>query len=441
MRLPWGKFSPLLWIDEYDPFLWQSIAQQLLVFFFVFFVFLIVLFLCENYPFFSKLFYSRVVAMDMEGNELWISDEVEGIPRGSPVVSSDGNYVFLTHNDLFGLFGAFSIMRASDNGSLFFTQTNLANSFGPPGIYHSPLGGYYEGGESNTNDFVMFSAAPQQFATSIGEGALYGFQFPRGFQDGDDTTGVGYIQLGDARNFQGITPPVLTNNGHTAYVSTSRSSWYSWLGQRRAFFNKGHSKKLGFTRNKSFAGQPCFAAVALSESTTEPYVFGGSAHTEFVKTSYDFAEEQIVELDSHVYAKAIVGPDDVLVYYVELDGDVHQANFKDLSDNWVYKLRVPVEGEMALHPKGWILYIGDIYGKVTALQVADIPQTLKPTPSPTPVPTSAPVPPTNPPTSNPTPLASEPPTPGPTPVSRASKPIYVVSIVAAAAVSLLLSLL
>jgi hypothetical protein len=39
-----------------------------------------------------------MVAVSLLGEMLWISDGFDGIASGTPVVSQDGGYIFLTHN-------------------------------------------------------------------------------------------------------------------------------------------------------------------------------------------------------------------------------------------------------------------------------------------------------------------------------------------------------
>ena len=97
----------------------------------------------------------------MNGNELWVSLPMEGIPSGTPVISDDGDYVFMTHNANFNSIGYFSALWAAEAGTLFYSMSNETSAFGPLGIYHSPAEGYYDGenGVDNTNDMIMWSVA------------------------------------------------------------------------------------------------------------------------------------------------------------------------------------------------------------------------------------------------------------------------------------------
>ena len=379
---------------------------------------------------------SLVVALDMDGNELWVSDALSGVASGTPVISDNGESVFLTHNSEVFSVGHFSILEA-DAGTLSYNMSDPFNAFAPPGIYHNPAQGWYDGGEGNFNDMIMWTVSPPPFATSIGEGLLFGFQYPP-----DPLDPPAAITLGDVRNFQGITPPVMTNEGKSAYWSVSRSNWFTWVGiegLKRTYFSRSHTANIGFTRNAQFKGQPCFAPPALSSSTTEPVVFGGTAAAEFVRTTFDFSQKRTKTLSSIVYSQAVVDPADRVVYYAESAGFVHRGNFVNLNDNWVYELEGGTQGEIALSENGSILYVADTGGKITALQVAEIPATAEPSapPSgaPSAEPTLAPAFPTPSPSGAPTtPLPTDIASAPPTGVSAgASKQIWAISLVAAAA--------
>jgi hypothetical protein len=104
----------------------------------------------------------RVISLDMAGIALWVSEPLDGIAMGSPVISDDGNFVFLTHNAEVNTIGFFSSLWVPGGGSVFLSQSNATSPFAPLGIYHSPIQGNYDGDEGigNTNDMIMWSQAP-----------------------------------------------------------------------------------------------------------------------------------------------------------------------------------------------------------------------------------------------------------------------------------------
>jgi hypothetical protein len=101
-----------------------------------------------------------VIALDFAGAEVWISDPLEGVPMGEPLISSDGAYVFVVHNANERTNGYFTILDAKATGAVYYSESsggdgNSTVSFGPPGIYHTPIQGNYdpiEGGAVSEGD-------------------------------------------------------------------------------------------------------------------------------------------------------------------------------------------------------------------------------------------------------------------------------------------------
>ncbi len=351
----------------------------------------------SSLPSLSSQFISRVIALGMDGTELWISDPLEGIAQGDPQISSDGGYVFLTHNefDASNSTGHFTILEANV-GEVFYTGATADNrAFGPPGIYHMPIEGNYDPlvsgapvseGENNRNDFLMWSQTPNPSDVTIANGYLYGFQFPRDFTG--NTSGVAFFELGTEEvDFQSTTPPVITDEGLSAYWGVSRSSFRGWTDKR---FSRARSVAVGFERNIDFAGEAVFAPPALSNNGSDPIIFGGSASTQFIRMTADFATTVVVTTESYVYSKAHVDGQERAVYYVESNGNLHQADFVSLTDIWNYTVNFAVEGEMALTPNNDLLIIADKRGVITALEVAEILATEPPSAFPSDMPSMAP---------------------------------------------------
>ena len=176
------------------------------------------------------------------------------------------------------------------------------------------------------------------------------------------------------------------------YFSTTRSQFRCWLGQaglKRFRFNLPRYATVGFTRG-SPPGQAVFAPLALSSHLdSEPRVFGGTASAEFVALNHDFTEQVVVQTLSIVQSQAHVSPDNLYVYYVEFNGQIHQANSDDLSDRWVEDLRVPVEGEFALSRDGSTLFVADVTGFLHAYAVGD-PESRSPSVAPSDIPSDSP---------------------------------------------------
>jgi outer membrane protein assembly factor BamB len=359
---------------------------------------------------------SRVVALDWEtGEELWISEFLDGVAQGDPLISSDGRYVFVTHNTARETQGFFSILSThetpgQDPGkSLYSDFTGSVGqdsvAFGPPAIFHNPTRGNYDPydggyggnpaisqGDDNNNDFVMWGQTPKPAdyrSKEIQDGHIYGFQFPRDFDSNNVTAAsasmknydVTFFQLGrQIRDFQVTTPPVITNGGLSAYWGVSRSGFCGWTSKK---VSRERNAVEGFTRNSDFPGQPVFATPALSHgSDSQPYLFGGTSSNEFVRLNYDLAEVVVIKTKSLIKSRAIVDVNDRVVYYVEEDGTLHQADFNVLTDVWSYDTLasspsssggdVSVQGDIALTPAGNLLLVADTSGNVKALQVAEM---------------------------------------------------------------------
>jgi hypothetical protein len=328
----------------------------------------------------------------MDGEQLWISSQLDGVSAGTPLAGSNGDYVFLTHNSELGTVGHFTVLQVTDggNGRPFYSQQNETSPFSPPGMFHRPVEGYYDGenGFENTNDIIAWSFTPKPDDTALGEGAMFGFQFPVGFAD--DAAGLFYLLLGtESRNFQTITPPVFTNEGRSMYVSRSQGGFSAWVGEEgfaRYFFSRNTRFNTGFDRGDPPV-QAIFAPPALSSNTSEPVMFGGTASELFVRTDFALTELTAIEVvtTSIVKTKAIVAPADDFVYYIESGGGtggiIHQANFDDLTDRWTFEHTADIEGDFALRSDGAVLYFAGVSGNVTALQLAEI---LSPVPSESP---------------------------------------------------------
>jgi hypothetical protein len=240
----------------------------------------------------------------------------------------------------------------------------------------------------NTNDMVMWSQTPKPADITVQNGFIYGFQFPRDF-DPANATSVGYFQMGDfERDFQSIAPPVMTNGGLSAYWAVTRSAVHGWTPKR---FSRARSEAVGFTRNGDNPGQACWAAPALSTSEEEPFVFGGSANAEFYRLNFDMSEQIVVPTSSVIKTKAAVDGEDRAVYFVETNGNLHQADFNTLENIWNYTINFSVEGEMAMTPNSAILIIADTRGVIQAIQVSDFAETESPSSFPSDMPSQAPI--------------------------------------------------
>lgn len=315
---------------------------------------------------------TRVIALTMGGEKIFESIPLPGVQAGSPVTSSDGRYIYLTHN-VDGKVGYFSMLdttQLSGDDALapMYQNYNDTNPFSPIGIFHNPAEGYYDGGQDNTNDMLVWKFDTREGAIYVGQGQMFGFQMPV-----DDNSPIGYFLLGGSQNFQASTPPQLTNYGRSMYWALTRalqSAWVGAEGSNKGRFNRGRTQSIGYTRGSPFIISSR-APPSFSSSPTEPTVYGPGASTELWRADYQYESSQTVETSGVISSKVLVSPDDRVIYYADQNGVVAQLNAETLETGWQLEdFDASYEGENALSADGSTLFIGDASGSITAYEVA-----------------------------------------------------------------------
>jgi hypothetical protein len=351
---------------------------------------------------FSECIYRRVIALDTSGNEIFSSVSLTGVGAGSPVTSFDGRHIYLTLNSALKTVGHFSILDVfrleqdpSTPGSFLplspiFFATNETNPFGPIGIFKNPSEGYYDGGELNQNDMLVWAFDTAGDATAAGNGAMFGYQQPVGYAF--DGVGLEVLELGGLRDWQASTAPVLTNSGRSMYWSNSRASVRCWVGsanEDQNRFSRGRTNTASFARgNPAFIS--AYASPALSSNAVTPMVYGPGAANQFYMTDTSLGNALVITTDSLIYSPAKVSPDDQYVYYVTENGLLYQADATTLAQRWVATISGRVEGDIAMNSAGTMLYVGTTSGDVYGFEIAtDLDTTLTPTAAPS---TSSPPP-------------------------------------------------
>lgn len=327
----------------------------------------------------------------------WSSVILDGGCSGTPVISSDGAYVFVTHN--FNTTGTFTILNAND-GKFFWDHEDSTQPLSPPGIYHNPLFGNYDGGEGNTNDIVVFANKPFDGEDGVGNAGMYGFQFPIAFTG--SSSGLSVItlrELAGAAAWQAITPPTITDGGRRMYWGVSRSQirGWPWLDNRDTF-DRSSPESLGFARadRPLPKSQPIYAKVATTKDVDNEIIFTGSAKNLFTALDRNFNVLWEVELSSPVLHEAQVSPDDSVVYFVEESGIAYAYTIADGTKLW----EKPVDNQgiatgYALSPDGSTLYFAaHSSGILHSFKVAEVESTPAPVQAPVSPPTLAPVSPT-----------------------------------------------
>lgn len=357
-------------------------------------------FLTFAYP---LLILSFVYALNpVDGAVIWKSQELEGACSGTPVISEDGNYVFLTHNLV--SIGHFTVLAATLNGRVFYSQLDMVQPYGPPGIFFNPLEGYYPGGTSNRNDVLVWAYRPTPTEEGVGNARTFAFQFPIGFMD--TSVGLGVTNLNNV-TWQAITAPQIFNRGYSMMYGVSRSQlrvWNGGFGDTVARFDKKATGGVDFERGDP-KWQCVRAALQFSSDPLTPMAFGGGANPIFA--GYDHMLNQMWNITTTfpIFAEARISPDDATVYFVEQNGRVHSVDVQTGVVRWSASLGgVPVTSNFAQSKNGKYMYFSNQAGILNAWQVADAPSA-----APTSAPSSTPSIPTEQPSRNP-----DAPTVGPT---------------------------
>jgi hypothetical protein len=235
------------------------------------------------------------------GEEVWASETLKGSCSGSPVVSENGEYVFINHNLLAS--GSFTVLQAESNGATLFSYMDKIQPFGPLGIHHHPNEGYYLGGQMNDNDILLWAYRPSINSTTVGTGMIFAFQFPMGFT-GDSTT-LAVKSLG-AVTWQAITAPSIFNNGYSMIWGVSRSEFRAWNGNfgiATSRFDKASTGSAEFPRGDP-KSQPVYTALELSSDPIEPMAFGGTSSNQFVAFNSFLKEMWRINTTFPVFAEA-----------------------------------------------------------------------------------------------------------------------------------------
>ena len=303
------------------------------------------------------------------GEEVWASETLEGSCSGTPVVSKNGEYVFINHNLLAS--GTFTVLQADANGATLFSYVDKIQPFGPLGIHYHPNEGYYLGGQMNDNDILIWAYRPSINSTTVGTGMTFAFQFPMGFT-GDSTT-LAVKSLG-AVTWQAITAPSIFNNGYSMMWGVSRSEYRVWngnFGLSASRFDKASTGSAEFPRGDP-KSQPVYTALELSSNPTEPMAFGGTSSNQFVAFNSFLKEMWRINTTFPVFAEARISPDDSVVYFVEQNGRAYAVDVSSGKIMWSSLLGgTPVTANFAQSKSGKYLYINNQAGILQAWKVAD----------------------------------------------------------------------
>ena len=330
--------------------------------------------------------YSKVVALgNPAGDLLWISDRLEGECAGTPVISSDGMLVFLTHNSNRGTYGHFSIVSVQGKGRALFSRANTVAPYSPPGYIWNPTQGNFEDAQDNNRDVIIWSYAPTPDATEVGPGRTFAFQLSRDFNN--NTADFDVNVLLPEVDWQSTTAPLIAANGLRLYWSVSRSKLRAWIRSTNSTATNstastnstGDDGKFDQSRTGDFdfdRGDPSFLAgfttpqVDDLENPTILCIAGASA--DFYCLNADtLAEEWTASTASLIKTEARFSTKGDRVYFIIEDGVIFSYNAKGpATRNWEEDVGNKVVSNFDLSSDGGFLYCGDETGRVSAYQLS-----------------------------------------------------------------------
>ena len=299
----------------------------------------------------------------------WVSPSLLGACSGTPVLSRDDLYVFVTHNGVST--GTFTVLNAAD-GSILFNATDESQLLSPPGIFFSPFPGPYPEAAGNTNDLVIFGNRPLPTADTVpDENSVYAFQFPIGYPN--SLTELGLVTLLNETSFQATTAPLITNGGSSMFWGVSRSRVEGWIG--KAFNRDPGGGGFGYPRG-SPPSLAVLADLAIGADTITPTIYSGNAGVGFGAISTASGEMVLswnVTTTSSVYTQAKVAPADAdeVVFFIEDLGFAYAVDVLTGDILWRNATGGGVRGSFALNAASDTMYFATISGIVSAWQVAE----------------------------------------------------------------------
>jgi outer membrane protein assembly factor BamB len=329
----------------------------------------------------------KVVALGNPAGELlWISDRLEGECAGTPVISSDGRLVFLTHNSNQGTYGHFSIVSAQGMGRALFSRANTVAPYSPPGYVWNPTLGNFEDNENNQRDVIIWSYAPTPDATEVGPGRTFAFQLNSDFNN--NTSDFSVDVLSPEVDWQATTAPLIAANGLRLYWSVSRSKLRAWI---RSTNSTGATNSTGSTNSTGndgkfdqertggfdFArGDPSslagFSTPQVDDLENPTILCVAGASTEFYcLDATSLAEEWMVSTASLIKTEARFSTKGDRVYFITEDGVIFSYNARgSATRNWEEDVGNKVLSNFDLSSDGGFLYCGDETGQVSAYQLS-----------------------------------------------------------------------
>lgn len=374
----------------------------------------------------NKQPYSEVVIVHHNKNGIGAESKTETTPQlkgqviGTPVISSDGAYIYVTHNLPADVNSgkkaeAFFTMLSSETGTILFQESatktwNIDQQFGPIGMAPNPVQGFYDGGEKNTNDLLVWGPyPPDKYTYNLpGDGGyIFGFQLPSNFsKDQPNYSSFATLRLANVQ-WTTTTPPTFSKSGQEMFFSASYGSVVAWT-QGQEFDDSKQWHRTDLKHDLTIRDEPIFSPptlvrdqrsnsrILLSTTVSSSTYYGFDPRTG--KTVWT-----IPNLSSIVYTSPPFVDDASSLSYaflIESNGIIRKIDPFTGDTKWKYTSNNANDGALLLSTatlgnRNQLLYVGDTNGKILAVQIASLPPTISPRPttdinkSPTPTATPA----------------------------------------------------
>lgn len=338
----------------------------------------------------SWFIYSKVHALSHpHGDLLWSSPPLEGACEGTPYYTSDGAYVFVTHNSVGGTVGHFSVLDTAA-ASVYYSYSQ-PNPFGPFAFNRDNFpGGNYGAGAGNMNDLAVWGYKPTPGATSGEQGSSFAFQMP----PATSIVGPTVTTLLNVTSWRHTAAPLLAARGQELYWFVSRSKVRAWTGTR---FSAGADAEADFNR-----GSPPFKAApytpVVNDEANPTIMCGGPANEEF--TCLSTTELGGVENNTMttlwsislgtglIYGDPLMSTGGDRVYFADSSGIVSAADPATGALAWSAPTGVVIQANPELSSDGARFYFAEVGGAISCWEVAQ--NTLAPVALPPRNPTAAP---------------------------------------------------
>lgn len=377
---------------------------------------------------------SRLVALDLEGNELWRSTSLQGVGAGTPQITSDGRHVALTHNiDLveerreMGLFSIFDQGGRLDDPPDKDVSEEPQDAAKPPllspilteggALYpFSPLGGQpapttiptsdvttSEGEEQqqNLNDVFVWAMAQGKYEHPESIGFVYSFQFPANYDpdaNKKDTVLQYHVVRDNVRPWQSDTMPVMTTNrSHGAeslyWVVLTPTTTEVLVWEDAASFAEDPTATLELAQEQKSSPSDESATkaiplrhlpspVLLMKPTDMDGLDSDSSSPNNVQALYGAGpSNQFYRISPDGTESTVITTDSIVlskpvvsnnhVYYATTGGRFVQADLQTLDTVWSVMRNTPIQGDLAMNAAGTMVFAASVEGGVIAIRIEE----------------------------------------------------------------------